>query len=186
VIEGVEAVDKYIGMDLAESALYGHVQPDIQWDGKTIPLPDGNVDCVVATEFLEHYATPEQILAEIWRVMKDGGRFFATVPFVWNLHEVPSDEYRYTPYSLRRLVEGAGFREVEVTARGGWNMSLAQMIGLWVTFSKMSRLTRKFFSIALFPVFWVLVKTDVKPASFDGGEGSMFTGLSITAKKIDG
>ncbi len=55
------------------------------------------------------------------------------------------------------------------------------MIGLWVTFSKMNRVMRKLMSIALFPMFWLLVKTDVKPVEFDGGENSMFTGLSVTA-----
>ena len=183
LIESVEAVDSYQGMDLAGSALYGHVEPDIEWDGKQIPLPDDDVDCVIATEFLEHHSEPGQILAEMRRVMKDGGRFFATVPFVWNLHEIPFDEYRYTPYSIRRLLDQAGFKDIEVKALGGWNMSLAQMIGLWVTFSKMSRLSRKLLSIALFPVFWLLIKTDVKPVEFDGHENSMFTGLSITARK---
>ncbi len=119
LIEGLPAVDKYIGMDLADSELYGHVEPDIKWDGHRIPLPDQAADCVMATEFLEHYSEPEQILVEIRRVMKDGGRFFATVPFVWNLHEIPFDEYRYTPYSIRRLLERAGFKKVEVKALGG-------------------------------------------------------------------
>ena len=181
LIEGVPAVEKYIGMDLCASELYGHVEPDITWDGQIIPLEDETVDCVIATEFLEHHSEPERILAEIRRVMKSGGRFFATVPFVWNLHEIPSDEFRYTPYSLRRLLDRAGFTDVEVRALGGWNMSLAQMIGLWVTFSKMHRVVRKLVSIVLFPVFWVLVKTDVKPVEFDGHENSMFTGLSVTA-----
>jgi SAM-dependent methyltransferase len=183
LIEDVEAVDRYIGMDLFVSEIYGDIEPDIRWDGDRIPLTDGEVDCVMATEFLEHHSEPEKILAEIRRVMKDGGEFFATVPFVWNLHEIPSDEYRYTPYSMRRLLENAGFARVEIKALGGWNLSLAQMIGLWVTFSKLGKMSRKILSWALFPVFLLLVKTDKKPAEFDGYENSMFTGLSITAFK---
>ncbi|MEO8042052.1 MAG: class I SAM-dependent methyltransferase [Acidobacteriota bacterium] len=183
LIEDVETVNRYLGMDLAFSQLYGDIEPDVKWDGDRIPLSDGEVDCVMATEFLEHHSEPGKILVEIRRVMRDGGRFFATVPFVWNLHEIPSDEYRYTPYSMRRLLEDAGFTSVEIKALGGWNMSLAQMIGLWVTFSKMGRVSRKLLSWALFPVFLILVKTDRKPVEFDGYENSMFTGLSITAVK---
>jgi hypothetical protein len=70
-------------------------------------------------------------------------------------------------------------RDRKVKALGGWNMSLAQMISLWATFSKMNAAIRKLLSIALFPVFWLLVKTDVKPVDFDGGE----TGLSVSARK---
>ena len=183
LITDVEAVDRYLGMDLAGSELYGDVEPDIVWDGRQIPLRDADVDCVMATEFLEHHSEPREILTEIRRVMREGGRFFATVPFVWNLHEIPFDEYRYTPYSMRRLLEEAGFKNIQIKALGGWNLSLAQMIGLWSTFSKMNPIVRKFLSIALFPAFWLLVKTDVKPAEFDGGENSMFTGLSITATR---
>ena len=183
LILNVEAVDRYLGMDLAGSELYGHVDPDVVWDGKRIPIPDAEVDCVIATEFLEHYSEPAEILAEIRRVMSDGGKFFATVPFVWNLHEIPFDEYRYTPYSIGRILDQAGFKDIEIKALGGWNMSLAQMIGLWSTFSKQNRFARKILSIAVFPVFWLLVKTDTKPVEFDGQENSMFTGLSITAIK---
>ncbi len=183
LIEDVGTVERYLGMDLAASELYGDIAPDIRWDGDLIPLSDGEVDCVMATEFLEHYSEPGKILVEIQRVMKDGGIFFATVPFIWNLHEIPSDEYRYTPYSMRRLLENAGFTSVEIKALGGWNMSLAQMIGLWVTFSKLGKVSRKLMSWALFPVFLLLIKTDRKPVEFDGHENSMFTGLSITAIK---
>ena len=183
LITEVEAVDRYLGMDLAGSKLYGHVEPDIVWNGHQIPLRDAEVDCVLATEFLEHHSDPGRILAEIKRVMRDGGKFFATVPFVWNLHEIPHDEYRYTPYSLRRLLEEVGFKNIEIKALGGWNMSLAQMIGLWTTFSQQRPIVRKFLSLAVFPIFWLLVKTDVRPIDFDGQENSMFTGLSITATK---
>lgn len=183
LVEEVESVERYIGMDIPGSALYGHVQPDITWDGLRIPLDDRSVDCVMATEFLEHHADPDQILGEMARVIKDGGRFFATVPFIWNLHELPSDEFRYTPFSLRRLLECAGFEEIQIKALGGWNLALAQMLGLWVTFSRMHRFVRKVLSIGLFPFFMLLVRTDTKPVVFDGAENSMFTGLSVSAIK---
>jgi SAM-dependent methyltransferase len=137
----------------------------------------------MATEFLEHYAEPDAALKEIFRVMKPNGRVFATVPFVWNLHEIPFDEYRYTPYSIERHFKNAGFRDIQIKALGGWNLSFAQMIGLWVTFSKMRGLTRKVVKNLLFPFYVWLVKTDRKPNEFDGFENSMFTGLSITARK---
>jgi SAM-dependent methyltransferase len=126
---------------------------------------------------------PEKILKEIWRVTKPGGRFFATVPFIWNLHEIPFDEYRYTPYSLERHLVNAGYKNVEIKALGGWNRSVAQMIGLWLTFSTMHRFARLILSYLLFPVYVLLIKTDRRPTRFDGGENSMFSGLSVTAGK---
>lgn len=183
IIESNPKVEQYIGMDLQQHAYYGRVIPDLKWDGREIPLPDKSVDCVMATEFLEHYAEPETVLREIFRVIKTDGRVFATVPFVWNLHEIPHDEYRYTPYSIERHFRNAGFKEIKIKALGGWNLSLAQMIGLWTTFSKMRNITRAIVKNLLFPFYVWLIKTDRKPPEFDGNENSMFTGLSITARK---
>jgi SAM-dependent methyltransferase len=183
LIESNLKVEKYIGMDLEQPTYYGQIVPDLKWNGREIPMENESADCVMATEFLEHYAEPDAALKEIFRVMKPNGRVFATVPFVWNLHEIPFDEYRYTPYSIERHFKNAGFREIQIKALGGWNLSFAQMIGLWVTFSKMRGLTRKVVKNLLFPFYVWLVKTDRKPNEFDGFENSMFTGLSITARK---
>jgi len=183
IVEANPKVEKYIGMDW-ENPLYSNlVEPDLRWDGKQIPLEDESVDCVIATEFLEHYADTEVILHEIWRVLRQDGKVFATVPFVWNLHEIPHDEYRFTPFSLERLFVRVGFKDIKISALGGWNRALAQMVGLWITFAKMPEVFRKFLRVVLFPVYVFLVKTDKKPEKFDDRENSMFTGLKITARK---
>lgn len=183
LIESNPQVEKYVGMDLEKPTYYGHIEPDLRWNGEKIPLADNTVDCVMATEFLEHYAEPEKILKEIRRVLKPGGRFYATVPFIWNLHEIPYDEYRYTPYSLERHLVNAGYKDVEIKTLGGWNRAFAQMIGLWLNFSKMNCFTRIVLSYTLFPFYVWLIKTDEKPICFDGYENSMFSGLSVTAGK---
>ena len=183
LLTGNPKVEKYLGMDLEQSDLYGSVPPDITWDGGSIPLADESVDCVLATEFLEHHSDPAAVLSEMRRVMRPGGVIVVTVPFIWNLHEIPHDEYRYTPYSLERHFRDSGFQRVEVTTLGGWNRSVAQMLGLWVGFSSMGRITRRILRLLLFPVYVLLIKTDRATAGFDGREKSMFTGLCTTARK---
>ena len=139
----------------------------------------------MATEILEHCAEPELVLSEIHRVLKPDGRLFVTVPFIWNLHEIPNDEYRYTPYSLKRHLENAGFRDVVIKPLGGWNMALAQMLGLWLGFAPLPRFSRRLFRMLLFPVFYCLVKTDRKFSEFDGARGSMFPGLQPPRQVAD-
>lgn len=186
IIETNPNVTSYEGLDLEQPTYYANVTPDLTWDGSSIPLGDLTQDSVMATEFLEHYSDPESILREIKRVLKPGGKIFCTVPFIWNLHEVPYDEYRYTPYSLQRHFEAAGFTNIEIKPLGGWNLSMAQMLGLWVTFGGPMNVLRRLVRFAVFPIFAVLVKTDRVPDSFDGHLGSMFPGLSITAEKPSG
>jgi SAM-dependent methyltransferase len=183
IVEANPKVERYIGMDW-ENPLYSNlVEPDLRWDGRKIPLGDESVDCVIATEFLEHYADTEIILHEIRRVLRQDGKVFATVPFVWNLHEVPHDEYRFTPFSLERLFVKVGFKDIKISAFGCWNKALAQMVGLWITFAKMPESSRKSLRLVLFPIYVLLIKTDKKPEKFDDRENSMFTGLKITARK---
>ncbi len=101
-------MSRYIGLDLENNPIYEN-RPDITWKGNTIPLDDGSIDCAICTEVLEHLPDPEAVLSEIHRVLKPDGLVFISVPFLWPLHDVPYDEYRYTPFSLRRHLTASGF-----------------------------------------------------------------------------
>jgi SAM-dependent methyltransferase len=182
-ILSVDAVTEYVGVDLENSLYSESVKPDLVWDGKTLPVKDNRFDCIMATEILEHLSSPDQFLREIYRVLKPNGIFFATVPFIWNLHELPHDEFRYTPISLERLLTAAGFSEVTIKPLGGWNMAMAQMTGLWLGFAPMNRLVRVLLKLVFFPFYVCLVKTDRLVDRFNGTDGSMFNGLSATATR---
>ena len=170
---------RYIGLELAGG--YHARKPDLEWDGRRIPLPDRAVHCAVATEVLEHCPDPRAVLAEINRVLSPGGTLCLTVPFLWPLHDVPHDEYRYTPYSLRHLLEQSGYAEIVIEAFGGWDASLAQMLGLWVRRRPMRDLTRRLLQRLLMPVYRRLLARDQAPASFD--QPVMITGLAAVARK---
>ncbi|MFP4048252.1 MAG: glycosyltransferase, partial [Bacteroidales bacterium] len=174
-------IKRYIGLDFAQGKYAELKQPNITWDGKTIPLDDSSVDCAMATEVLEHCPEPLAVLKEIKRVLKPDGVFFFTVLFLWPLHDTPRDYYRYTPFSLERLLTEAGFEDIQIKAMGGWNASLAQMIGLWLKRAPMPEKTRKQVTKDLFPFYKQLIKTDKIPESFESN--SFFPGLSGIAIK---
>ncbi len=183
ILENSSQVTSYIGLDLVDNK---YRSPDLKWDGVTIPLEDNSIDCAIATEVFEHCPDINQTLTEIFRVLKPNGMLFFTVPFLWPLHDVPYDEYRYTPYSLKRHLEKANFRKIEIEAMGGWDAALAQMIGLWIkrrlVFSKGQRLIRILLVIFCFPLIYLLIKLDTPPTNFD--KPTMITGLSGIAIKI--
>ena len=177
------SVTEYVGLDIESALVYEEdVKPDFYWDGVQMPFENEQFDSVIATEVLEHCPDPEVILKEINRVLKPGGYFFFTVPFLWNLHEVPHDEYRYTPFALERHLKNSGFSEIEIKATGGWHASMAQMLGLWVRRSPMTDRKRKLLSRILLPVVRKLIKKDnAKNVEFK--EGQMITGLTGLVKK---
>ena len=175
-------VDNYIGLDLADNP---YQSPDLIWDALNIPMASRSVNGVLATEVLEHCPDPANVLSEAYRILADDGFLFLTAPFLWPLHDVPNDQYRYTPWSLERMLKEAGFVDVEVKPLGGYDASLAQMIGLYVKRRSRAKTYKKTIGLVLaflaVPLVWALTRMDNPPEAFR--EGLMITGLRATARK---
>lgn len=175
----ISRIKEYVPLDLANN--FHYKDADFSWDGISMPFEDHEFDSAMATEVLEHCPHPEITLCEIARVLKPGGHFFFTVPFLWPLHDAPHDEYRYTPWSLERHLKSAGFSEIRLQPTGGWDAALAQAIGLWVRRRPMSDIHRKWLSWAIFPLYKWLIAKDLPVNEFHHGFYLM-PGISGTAR----
>ena len=176
-------VDNYIGLDLADNP---YQSPDLIWDASNIPMKSRSVNGVLATEVLEHCPDPANVLSEAYRILADNGFLFLTAPFLWPLHDVPNDQYRYTPWSRSK---GCSRRrdsvDVEVKPLGGYDASLAQMIGLYVKRRSRTNVYKNIIGPVLaflaVPLVRVLTRMDDPQEAFR--EGLMITGLWATARK---
>lgn len=93
---------------------------DIECDLSTyIPVQDGAFDTIILSDVLEHIPNPDNIWAEMNRVLRKDGILFLNVPFMYWIHEIPHDFYRYTEFSLRRFCENYGFEILEFVSLGG-------------------------------------------------------------------
>ena len=110
----------YVGLDIANAEqAFGYAPPNvIHFDGGRWPAATHGADVVLCTEVMEHVLDPGAMLGEAFNSLKPGGRLLLTVPFAARWHFVPYDYWRYTPSSLKHLLETAGFRKVVVHARG--------------------------------------------------------------------
>ncbi len=111
-------VRSYIGLDWPVSAQ--KARPNVIGDAMSIPVRDGAVHTVLATELMEHLSDPDEFLREVSRVLYPSGTLILSAPFLEPLHEEPRDYFRFTPYGLRVLLARHGFCVEAQWAKGGW------------------------------------------------------------------
>lgn len=77
-----EVFGRKVGFDVSSSETDGNksVRELVFGDAKKLPFPDASFDLVVSLWVSEHIAEPEQVFAEITRVLKPGGRFAFVTP----------------------------------------------------------------------------------------------------------
>ncbi|PZN93523.1 MAG: hypothetical protein DCF31_12300 [Alphaproteobacteria bacterium] len=110
----------YRGIDAADAkGRFGYDVPDTHYFvADEWGVADASCDILLFTEVLEHIADPAAFLARARRCLRPGGRVVMTVPFAARWHYIPEDYWRFTPSGLARLLDGAGFDQVDVRARG--------------------------------------------------------------------
>jgi ubiquinone/menaquinone biosynthesis C-methylase UbiE len=105
--------DEIIGIDQLIS-LHGLSEVNVACSGMQLPFKENSFDNIVSFQVLEHTPEPLEVLKEGKRVLKTGGYFLITTPFMWGEHETPYDFYRYTRYGLKYLAEKSGFKVVSI------------------------------------------------------------------------
>jgi SAM-dependent methyltransferase len=88
-------------------------QPDIVADIHNLPFPDASYNIIVCTEVLEHCHTPQKAIDEMFRVLTKGGKLILTTRFVYPLHDVPHDYFRFTKYGLKYLFKNWSSTEIK-------------------------------------------------------------------------
>jgi len=119
---------EYVTSDWTHSVHPGARAVDVVGPADDLPIDADSFDHVLLTEVLEHTADPTAVLREMHRILAPGGELHMTTPFVWELHELPFDFFRYTPSGLERVMRDAGFAAVDIAPRNDCFGTLGQMM----------------------------------------------------------
>lgn len=84
----------------------------VTYDGLHVPFSEGTFDLVFSRQVMEHVRYPEQVLAEVFRVLRPGGHFVGSTSHVELYHS--RSYWNFTPWGFCRLLEDAGFDVREV------------------------------------------------------------------------
>lgn len=149
------AATEHIGLEIAPAP---HVDVVVK-PGERWPFPDAGFDSVLCTQVLEHAEDPDLTLAECARVLRPGGLLLATVPFLFNGHDLPRDYGRWTGPGLARQL-GAAFEPVETADLGGFGSTAATLTLNWLDMSatrtRAGRIARLLFLPAWLPACLVV------------------------------
>ena len=106
---------RWVGLDLPSSPeVDRRTRSDAEFttfDGERIPFPDGEFELVFCKQVLEHVRRPAPLLAEVGRVLGDGGHFVGSTSQLEPFHSLSVGNF--TPYGLALLMEDAGLAPVE-------------------------------------------------------------------------
>src|SRR4051812_40811865 len=90
---------RVVSLDIQEST-----NPGVVGDAHRLPFRPASFDSVLASQVLEHLYRPDDAVVELARVLRPGGSLLVSVPFLYPLHSVPNDYWRFTEWGLRRLL----------------------------------------------------------------------------------
>ncbi|GIV33725.1 MAG: hypothetical protein KatS3mg031_1260 [Chitinophagales bacterium] len=77
---------------------------------------DNSYDFVVLDQVLEHVHNPVKALHEVHRILRKGGWLICTTPFLIQIHNYPSDYWRFSKEGMKQLLHA--FSHVEVKSWG--------------------------------------------------------------------
>jgi SAM-dependent methyltransferase len=94
-----------------------------------IHFPDGYFNAVIASHLIEHLNDPSSFVAEVYRILVDGGRFFVTTPNIAGFQArlfkgrwrsaIFDHLYLFSVKTLARLLKGKGFAIEKIAVWGG-------------------------------------------------------------------
>jgi ubiquinone/menaquinone biosynthesis C-methylase UbiE len=129
-------------------------EPVLSLQDDNFQMPDGQFDCVVSIDVLEHLERDQPFLRELKRILKPGGKAVVTVPngddrllanrIKWRLGMTP-EIYGHTRagYTVAELSDSIRQAGLQPSDSGGYSRFFTEMIELVINFGYVRVLSKK-------------------------------------------
>lgn len=106
---------KYYSLDFAIQ-----YKPYIVGDILNLPFRDESADAIICNAVLEHVPEPQKAIKEMYRVLREGGKIFVYVPFLFPYHGggIYRDYYRFTKDGAKYMFQNS--KKVEMVPVRGY------------------------------------------------------------------
>lgn len=94
------------------------------------PFEDNSFDYVISFHLFEHVFNFQNSASEIYRVLKPGGKFIVSVPFIHQYHADPDDYFRFTDSAIVKTWESSGLKceSMEYIGEGFFSYAFTTML----------------------------------------------------------
>ena len=130
---------------------------------KKLSISSKKYDNVLFFNILEHLPEYKLAFSEIYRIMKKGGFFIGSVPFIYQIHAAPNDYFRFTKRFFELNLKKYRFKKAKVKALGFGPFTASYSL-LYPYLKYLPLLSQIFLLIAYISdsLIQVFVKTDLK------------------------
>ena len=90
-----------------------------QFDYRKIKLKSNYADLIIIPNLMHHINDVDTLLNQAKRILKKKGKIYIFEPMVRELHQIPEDYYRITPYGFKYLLTKKKFKNFKIKFNGG-------------------------------------------------------------------
>ena len=98
------------------------------FDYKNIKLKKNKANLVIIPNLMHHVDDSDALLNSASKLLKKNGMIYIFEPLIRELHQIPEDYGRFTPYILEKKLSKIGFKKIKYEFTGGPFTSIAYFI----------------------------------------------------------
>jgi SAM-dependent methyltransferase len=152
----LRGADRHIGIDVAPGPSVDFVIKD----GEPWPFDSGRFQSAICTQVFQVVPNPDQLIAELHRVLAPGGIAVVTTPFCYHDMSVPladggvyGDLWRHSIYGAEMLLSKR-FEVLEIRRQGGIGSTVGGMSLNWIRISATRSLASHLAFVLMLPL-WI-------------------------------